>query len=231
MAFLSLDPSWLFPLALSLKIAAIATILVTIIGGTLGYLFAQRRSLGWRLGEALVTLPLLMPPTVVGFYLLVLFSPQGLLGQWLEKYAQWSPIFTWQGAVLAATIMALPLMVKTTKSALLSVDISYLETAATLGQSEFEILWRVWFPLARRGIGAGVLLSFTRALGEFGATLMMAGNIPQVTQTMPLAIYEAVQTGDDRRSLIFVAILSAISLVSLLVSNHLEQGKGVSGRF
>ena len=222
---LSLESSALFSaLRLSLWVALISTVFVAIAGGLLGYLLARYRFPGRNWVDAIVTLPLILPPTVVGFYLLVLFGRQGLIGRPLYEATGWTPIFTWQGAVLAASIMALPLMVKTTKAALESVDPVYLQAAATLGQSNGQILWRVWLPLAWKGILAGIVLSFARALGEFGATLMIAGNIPGVTQTMPMAIYEAVQSGRDNIALILVVILSSLSLFILFLTNFLERG-------
>jgi len=210
-------------LRLSLQVALLATVCVTFLGGAIAYLLVRYQFPGQQWVDALVTIPLLLPPTVVGFYLLVLFGRYGAIGRPLYEATGWTLVFTWQGAVLAATVMALPLMVKTTKAALASVDPVYLQAAATLGQSQLEILWRVWLPLAGKGILAGVVLSFARALGEFGATLMIAGNIPGVTQTMPMALYEAVQTGNEPFALILVAILTLISLITLLFTNYLEQ--------
>lgn len=210
-------------LRLSVQVAVVATFGVTIIGGAIAYCLTRYSFPGQTWLSAIVTLPLLMPPTVVGFYLLVLLGRQGILGKPLYDATGWTLVFTWQGAALAAGIVALPLMVKTTQAALQSVNSVYLEAASTLGQSEWQILWRVWLPLARKGIIAGILLSFTRALGEFGATLMIAGNIPGVTQTMPMAIYEAVQTGKNELAGILVAILSMISLTTLLITHSLEK--------
>ncbi|MBV5261004.1 molybdate ABC transporter permease subunit [Synechococcus moorigangaii CMS01] len=207
---------------ISLKVAGSATILAMFLGGGLAYGVVRYRFWGKFWLEAIATLPLVLPPTVVGFYLLQLLSQQGLIGFWLDHLFQIRLIFSWQGATIAATVMALPLMFKTTKAALQSVDPIYLEAAATLGQSEWQILWRVWLPLANRGVLAGILLSFTRALGEFGATLMVAGNIPRLTQTMPMAVYEAVQTGNQTLAAIFVVILTGISFLSLLLTQYLE---------
>jgi molybdate transport system permease protein len=209
-------------LIISLKVAGLATVLAMVFGGGLAYLVVRYRFGGKFWLEAIATLPLVLPPTVVGFYLLQLLGQGGWFGRSLDEFLGIRLIFSWQGAVIAAAVMAFPLMFKTTKAALQSVNPIYLEAAATLGQSEWAIAWRVWFPLARRGIITGILLSFTRALGEFGATLMVAGNIPEVTQTMPMAIYEAVQTGDDPLAMVFVGILTGISLLSLLVTQFLE---------
>lgn len=207
-------------LRLSLQIALLATLNVTLIGGLTGYLLVRFRFPGRDLLEALLTLPLVLPPTVVGFYLLILLGRYGPLSH-LYALNGSTVIFTWQAAVIAATVMALPLMVKTTKAALESVDPIYLQAASTLGQSHLETLFRVWLPLAWKGILAGIMLSFARALGEFGATLMIAGNIPGVTQTMPMAIYDAVQAGNNSLSLVLVIILSAIATLVLVITNYL----------
>ena len=216
---------------ISLKVAGFATILSTFLGGGLAYGVVRYQFWGKFWLEAIATLPLVMPPTVVGFYLLQLLSQQGLLGFWLDQWLQIRLIFSWQGATIAATVMALPLMFKSTKAALQSVNPIYLEAAATLGQSEWQIFWRVWLPLANRGVLVGILLSFTRALGEFGATLMVAGNIPGLTQTMPMAIYEAVQTGDQTLAAILVVILTGISFLSLLMTQYLESRTATKPQF
>ncbi len=210
-------------LRLSLQVSLLATVCVTLVGGGLGYWLAKARFAGKKWVEAIVTLPLTLPPVVVGFYLLWLFGQNGILGKPLYDLTGWSLVFTWQGAVVAATIMALPLMTKTTKAALESVDSVYLQAAATLGQSPMAVLFRVWLPLAWKGILAGVVLSFARCLGEFGATLMVAGNIPGRTQTMPMAIYEAVQMGKDGLAFFLVAILSLVSMGIVLFSSSLNE--------
>ena len=207
---------------ISLRVAGAATVLAMVTGGTLAYVLVRYRFWGKFWLEAIATLPLVMPPTVVGFFLLQLLGSQSLFGKWLDQTFGIRLIFSWQGATIAAAVMAFPLMFKTTKAALQSVDPTFLEAAATLGQPEWAIATKIWIPLASRGILAGILLSFTRALGEFGATLMVAGNIPKVTQTMPMAIYEAVQTGDDNLALIFVAILTSLSILSLVLTQYLE---------
>lgn len=209
-------------LRLSIQVACLATWIVAGLGGALGYWLARDRGPLRSLVDALVALPLVLPPTVTGFYLLVLLGQQGPLGRLLQRVWGWTPIFHWSGAVLAAVIVTLPLMTRTTRAALESVDVSYLQAARTLGQNEWEVLVRVWLPLGWRGILAGVVLSFARALGEFGATLMVAGNIPGLTQTMPMAIYEAVQVGNDAIAFVLVLVLSGISLAAILLLNALE---------
>ena len=208
---------------ISLKVAGLATVLAMVGGGSLAYVVVRYRFWGKFWLEAIATLPLVMPPTVVGFFLLQVLGSQGVVGRWLDQSWGIRLIFPWQGATIAAAVMAFPLMFKTTKAALQGVNPIFLEAAATLGQPEWAIASKIWIPLASKGIFAGILLSFTRALGEFGATLIVAGNIPKVTQTMPMAIYEAVQTGNDALALIFVGILTGLSLLSLLVTQYLEQ--------
>ncbi|MGC9503361.1 molybdate ABC transporter permease subunit [Baaleninema sp.] len=210
-------------LRLSLQVAAIATVFVAVIGSSLGYLLTRYRFPGRDWLEAIVTLPLVLPPVVVGYLLLVLLGRNGSIGGVLYELTGWTLVFTWQGAAIAAAVVALPLMVKTTKAALESVDPVYLKAASTLGQSPAKVLFRVWLPLAWKGILAGVVLSFGRALGEFGATLMVAGNIPGVTQTMPMAIYQKVQMGNDGEAAVLVGILSAIAITVVFLSKYLER--------
>jgi len=223
MSILMLIPEISAAVILSLKVAIGAMIFVIPIGAVLGYLLARFRFPGQRWLEAIVMLPLVLPPIVVGFCLLVLLGRDGILGHWLYAWTGQSLVFSWQGAAIAAAVVSLPLMLKTTKTALEAVDPVYLQAAATLGLSPRAVLWRVWLPLAWRGILAGVVLSFSRSLGEFGATLMIAGNIPGVTQTMPMAIYEAVQIGNQTQAMLLVGLLSGISIIAVLLSGYLEQ--------
>jgi len=168
-----------------------------------------------------VTLPLVLPPTVTGFYLIVLLGRRGWLGAPLYAATGWTVAFTWWAAVIAATVMALPLLVRTARAAIESVDRDLERAAHTLGRSEWRTALEVTLPLARNGILAGLVLSFARALGEFGATLMLAGNIPGRTTTVPLSIYTAMQTGEDAEALVLVAVLTALSCVVLIASNRL----------
>ncbi|MBC8122853.1 MAG: molybdate ABC transporter permease subunit [Gemmatimonadaceae bacterium] len=215
----------LFSLQLSITVACLATLLVGVIGTAVGYVLAKFSFWGRELLDALFTLPLVLPPTVVGFYLLNLFGRREGLGRYLYEWTGWSLLFTPQAAVIAATVMALPLMVKTARAAIESVDPVYEQAAYTLGKSPWQAFWQVTFPLAWRGLAAGLVLSFARALGEFGATLMVAGNIPGRTQTMPLAIYEATQTGNDALALILVAVLTITSFSVLVLTNRLGRGR------
>jgi molybdate transport system permease protein len=166
-----------------------------------------------------------LPPTVTGYYLIVLLGRRGLLGQYIYKLTGWTVSFTWQAAVIAASVIALPLMVKSARAAIESVDPQYEIASYTLGKSEFQTFLRVTLPLARRGILAGIILSFARALGEFGATLILAGNIPGKTQTMPLAIYEAVISGEDVRAQMLALILTGVSVAVIYITNKLGRPK------
>ena len=206
---------------LSLRVAILATVLNALIGVPLAWALARRRFPGRALLDLLVTMPLILPPTVTGYYLIVLFGRRGWLGGPLYQMTGWSIAFTWYAAVLAATIMALPLLVRTAKAAFESVDRDLERAAFTLGRSELRTAVEVTLPLARNGILAGLVLAFARALGEFGATLMLAGNIPGKTATVPLAIYTAVQTGEDAAALLLVVVLSALSCVVIVAANRL----------
>jgi molybdate transport system permease protein len=178
-------------LALSVRVAVLATVLDALAGIPLAYLLARRSFRGKTLVDLAVTLPLVLPPTVTGFYLIVLLGRRGWLGAPLYALTGWTVTFTWWAAVIAATVMALPLLVRTARAAIESIDRDLERAAYTLGRSEWRTALEVTLPLARRGIVAGLVLAFARALGEFGATLMLAGNIPGRTTTVPLAIYTA----------------------------------------
>jgi molybdate transport system permease protein len=206
---------------LSVRVAVAATLLNALLGIPLAYLLARRRFWGRGLVDLLVTLPLVLPPTVTGYYLIVLLGRRGVLGAPLYEVTGWSIAFTWYAAVAAATVMALPLLVRTARAAIESVDRDLERAAWTLGRSEWRTALEVTLPLARNGLIAGLVLAFARALGEFGATLMLAGNIPGKTTTAPLAIYTAVQTGDRGEALILVALLTALSCVVLLAAGRL----------
>lgn len=214
-----------FPLALSLRIALIATAFVVIFGVALGWLLARRRFFGRELLDAAVTLPLVLPPTVLGYYLLVFLGRRSPIGQAIESITGRSLVFTWEGAVVAAAIGALPLMVKTSRAAIAAVDTNLEDAARTLGESEVRVFWRVTMPLASRGIIAAAMLAFARALGDFGATLMVAGNIPGRTQTAAIAIFDAAQAGRDNYALVLVLILSAVALALVYSTNKLTTGE------
>jgi molybdate transport system permease protein len=215
------SPDSLSALRLSLEVAVSATALNALVGIPVAYLLARRRFWGRSLVDLLVTLPLILPPTVVGYYLIVLLGRRGLLGAPLYQATGFTVAFTWYAAVIAATVMALPLLVRTARAAIESVDRDLERAAYTLGHSELRTAIAVTLPLARNGILAGLVLSFARALGEFGATLMLAGNIPGRTTTVPLSIYTAMQTGEDSEALVLVAVLTALSCVVLIATNRL----------
>ena len=207
-------------LLLSLKVAGWATLLNMLFGVAAAYGLSRWRSPARDLVDAILTLPLVLPPTVLGYYLLVLLGRRGVFGAWLEKWGI-QLVFTWQGAVIAATIVAFPLVLKSARAAFDNVDVQLENAARVLGVSEAGVFFRVTLPLASKGIAAGVLLAFARALGEFGATLMIAGNLPGRTQTLSVAIYEAVQAGDDQTANLLVLITSATCIVVLLVAGRL----------
>jgi molybdate transport system permease protein len=206
---------------LSLRVSLLATALNALLGIPLAYLLAKRRFWGRTGLDVLVTLPLVLPPTVTGYYLIVLFGRRGWVGGPLYELTGWTIAFTWYAAVLAATIMALPLMVRATRAAIEAVNPDLERAALVLGRSEWQTALEVTLPLARRGIVAGLVLAFARALGEFGATLMLAGNIPGRTATMPLAIYTAVSTGEAAEAQSLVLLLTALSCVVVVLAGRL----------
>jgi molybdate transport system permease protein len=212
-------------LRISIQVVGIATLLIAIIGTAFAYLLAKRNFRGKELLDALLTMPMVLPPTVTGYYLIVLLGRRGLIGQPIYQATGWSITFTWMAAVAASTIIALPLMVKAARAAIESVDPQYEICSYTLGKSETETFFRIILPLASRGILAGIVLSFARAFGEFGATLMLAGNIPGRTQTMPLAIYEAVASGEDEKARWLALILTGISITVVYMTNRLSRPK------
>ncbi len=208
------------PLLLSLKVAGWATVLATVGGIAIAWGLSRWSSRWCDVVDAFLTLPMVLPPTVTGYYLLVLFGRRGWLGEWLQSYGI-ELVFTWQGAVVAAAVVAFPMVLKAARAAFLDVDHRLEQAAAVLGVSPTAVFFRVSLPLAMRGIVAGVLLAFARALGEFGATLMVAGNIPGRTQTLSIAIYEAVQAGNDDTANILVLVTSATCVIILCLASWL----------
>ncbi len=219
-----MNPAWT-ALLLSLKVAGWATLLNLIFGIGVGYLLARKRFPGRDLLDTILTLPMVMPPTVLGYYLLVLLGRRSALGAWLQDHFGFSFIFTWQGAVIAAAIVAFPLVFKPARAAFEAVDGQLEQAARVLGISEMAVFFRVTLPLAWRGILAGVLLAFARALGEFGATLMVAGSILGKTQTLSIAVYEAVQAGQDDVANTLVVLTSAVCIAVLLLAGKLAPGR------
>lgn len=210
-----------FPLWLSLRVAGLATAIALVVGLWLAYLLANREFRGKELLDAAVTLPLVLPPTVLGYYLLVLVGRQSALGRIYESVFGAPLVFTWQAAVVAALIHSTPLLVKSARAALESVDRTYERAARNLGAPEWRVFWRVSLPLALRSILAAAVLAFARSLGDFGITIMIAGNIPGRTQTMSVAIYDAVEAGNGAMARTLVLIISAVALAILFLANRL----------
>jgi len=213
------------PLLLSLQVTAVATLAILLLGLGLAWLLARRRFPGQTVVETVINLPLVLPPTVVGYYLLVLLGRGSPLVEWLGVRL----LFTWPAAVVASVVVSLPLMVQTARAAIANVDPALENVARTLGSSELAVFWRVTLPLARRGILAGLVLGAARALGEFGATLMVAANIPGRTQTMPLAIYDAVQNQQYALANVMVLVMTTLGFASLWVARRMEQSKRPAG--
>ena len=221
------------PLLLSLRITGVATALILVFGLGFALLLARARFPGRTVLEVLITLPLVLPPSVVGYYLLVGLGRGSPLAEWMG----WQILFTWQAAAIASAVVGLPLMVQAARAAIAEVDPALENAARMLGSSEPEVFWRVTLPLARRGILAGLILGAARALGEFGATLMIAGNIPGRTQTLPLAIYDAVQNREYDLANQMVLLMTILALFSLWAVRRFERprqrvpgGADVAGR-
>ena len=206
------------PLWISLKVAVCATVFTFFL-----VLLSARLVISLRRGKALIdgifSLPMVLPPTVVGFFLLIIFGKNSLLGGLLLKMGI-SVLFTWQGAVIAAVVVSFPIMYRTARGALEQVDVNLIYAARTLGMSEAKIFFRIQLPAAWPGVAAATILAFARAMGEFGATIMLAGNIPGRTQTMSVAIYTAVQSGDRSLAYYWVAIIMGISFFTIFLMNY-----------
>jgi molybdate transport system permease protein len=207
----------LFPLYLSLKVATTATVVSFVVGLAIAWSLARRDFPGKSLVASLVTLPMVLPPTVLGYYLLVVIGRHGPIGHFLEQSVGITLVFTWEAAVIASSIVSIPLLVRAVQAAFEGVDRSLENAARTLGRSDLSVFLTVTVPLAWRGILAGTALAFARALGEFGATLMVAGNIPGQTQTMPVAIYDAVQSGNTALANVLVGVVTVTAIVALLI--------------
>lgn len=209
----------LIPLWISLKTAGTATLITLALGITLARWMAFSHFKGKELIDGFLLLPMVLPPTVVGFVLLLLFGKNGPIGQLLLKLGT-TVIFSWPATVIAAATVALPLMYKTARAAFEQVNPDVLDAARTLGASEFRVFWKVAVPLSWPGILAGTILSFARALGEFGATLMLAGSIPGKTQTIPVAIFFAAESGEMEKAFIWVLTIIVISLIMVLALSY-----------
>ncbi|HHV24597.1 MAG TPA: molybdate ABC transporter permease subunit [Methanosarcina sp.] len=211
----------LFPLSITLWIATISSLLVLCSGVVIAYIFARRDFRGKGLAELLVTLPLVLPPTVIGYLLVILVGKNGFIGHLIFNVLGTGIMFTWQAAVIAAYTVSLPLMVRTAQAAIETVDKELEYAAYILGRSEIETALLITLPLAKRGIFAGLVLSFARAVGEFGATLMLAGNIPGKTNTMSISIYSAFQAGNNELAQILVLILVLMSLLFIALTGKI----------
>lgn len=218
------------PILISLKIASIATVSTFILGISIAYVFTKHEFRGKDLLEVLVTLPMVLPPSVTGYGLLILIGKRGFIGRFLLENFGVSLVFTWIAGCIAATVVSLPLMYQSAKSALMGVDHSYENAARTLGASEWKVFRKVTLPLAWPGVVSGVVLSFARALGEFGATLMVAGNIPGKTETIPLSIYYAVESGNTEKANTLMAIVVAFSFILIFSLNRWLKKKKYSRR-
>ncbi len=210
----------LFPLFLSIKVAFISTFLASIIAILFAKYMARKNGIISTILDAFCTLPLVLPPTVLGYYLIVLLGKKGILGSWLFEIGI-QLMFTWQGAAIACTVVIFPLVYKYARTAFTQVDTKLEQSARTLGSCEIKIFFTISLPLAWKGIMVGIILAFARGLGEFGATLMIAGNIPYKTQTLALAIYDAFQNGNDTRATLLVIITSFICVTILCLAEIL----------
>ncbi|HJW17971.1 MAG TPA: molybdate ABC transporter permease subunit [Flavisolibacter sp.] len=207
------------PLFLSLKVAFISTSIVFFTGVFLARLLARRTFFGKSLVESLFLLPLVLRPTVVGFGLLILFGKNGIIGRWLLSWFDIQIVFSWMGAVVASVVVSFPLMYQSAIAAFSSIDKRLENVARTMGASEWRVFWTISFPLAWSGLLSGLVLSFARALGEFGATLMLAGFIPGKTDTLPIAIYFAVESGDMDKAAFWVTIIVALGFSTIMWLN------------
>jgi len=225
---MALDPQALFSVKLSLKVAGTSTLLVVLTGLPLSYLLAFRSFPLKNLVDAFITLPLVFPPTVTGYILLLLLGRNGPLGRLIHELFGTGVVFTWYGAVVAASVASFPIFVKSARASLEAVDKNLIQVSYTLGKGELETFLKVILPLAKGGIVAGIVLSFARAIGEFGATLMLAGNIPFKTNTVPLEIYSAVSGGDFERAntlTLIIALFSVAVIYTLSVITARERSR------
>jgi molybdate transport system permease protein len=213
-----------FPLWLSLRVAALATLCVITVGTFVAYLLSHKSFRGKDLIDSLITLPLVLPPTVLGYYLLVVIGRASPVGHLYESITGSPLVFTWQAAVIAAIIHSAPIYIKAARAVLESVDYRFEWAAQSLGASEWRTFWRVTLPLARRGLTSLGTLAFARSLGDFGVTIMVAGNIPGRTQTLSVAIYDAVESGNGQVARVLVLVVSAGALCLLWAASFLSRG-------
>ncbi|MBR2518664.1 MAG: molybdate ABC transporter permease subunit [Selenomonadaceae bacterium] len=215
------------PLLITLKTSAVATVITFFAGIFLAYVVCNMKR-GKSPVDAIIMLPLVLPPTVAGFFLLLVFGKRSAFGQFMLQF-DITFVFTWKAAVIAAAVVALPLMYRTTRGAFEQLDPNIISAARTLGVSESKIFWRIVLPNERAGILAGTVLAFTRAAGEFGATIIFAGNVPGVTQTMSTAIYAAVQANDYdmafKWAILWAILLATFSMVFIFAMNAVIKGR------
>lgn len=215
----------LFPLYLTVKVSITATIFTASAGLILAWILAKKEFFGKTVLDVLIMQPLVIPPTVLGYYLLSTFGAGSPIGGFFENVLGLQIVFTWKGAVLASLVSSLPLFVKPAKAAIEGVGNEIEDAARLLGKTEWYIIRTITLPLAWRGIAAGTVMAFARATGEFGATLMVAGNIPGRTQTLPIAIYDAVQSGDDYTANLLVGIITLFSFLVLYIAERFSKGR------
>lgn len=211
---------WQF-IGFTLRMAVGSTLLLLPVGLALAWWLARSHWRGKVLVETLVTLPLVVPPVVTGLLLLKLFGRRGPVGGWLHEQLGLDVIFTWRAVMLALAVMSLPLFVRAARTAFEEVNPLFEQLARTLGAGEWRIFFTITLPLAKRGVLAGAVLAFARALGEFGATIVVAGNIPGQTTTLPVAIYQAVQLGDDHRAWVLAGVSATLALLAVLAGEYL----------
>lgn len=208
------------PILLSLKVALISTAITLVLGIAFSYVFVRYKFPLKDVFEAILILPMVLPPSVIGYVLLVVFGKRGFIGIFLQEHFGTSIIFTWVACCIAAIVVSIPLMYQSCKSAFMSVDEMYLNSARTLGANEIKIFFKILIPLSMPGILSGTVLSFARALGEFGATLMIAGNIPGKTQTIPTAIYYSIESNDTNIANVLTAVVIVFSFVVIFMLNN-----------
>lgn len=220
---IEVDPTDLSPIWLSLKVATVATISVAPVGTAIAWGMSQTpRFRGKALVETALTLPLVMPPTVIGFGLLLLLGRGTPIGRWINDVAGIRLLFTWQGAVVAAAVMSLPLFYRSAEAGFKTIDRELMEAGRTLGASELQLLFAVVVPLAYRSLIAGTALAFARSLGEFGATIVVAGSLMGTTRTMPIALYQAVEAGRDRDAIALTALLTVTTFIFLAIVGSVQ---------
>lgn len=213
------------PFWISLKVAVISTIIVTLIGILISKWLYRRRGIIARILESIIVLPIVLPPTVMGFILLIVFSPRSYIGAFFANVLHLPVVFTLTGAAIASVIVSFPLMYQHTVQGFRSIDHKMLNTARTMGASESKIFFKLILPLSKRAILSGVMMSFARAIGEFGATLMVAGYIPNKTNTLPLEIYFLVEQGKENQAWLWVIVLVAFAITVIGTINLLNKDR------